>query len=1053
MRFSALFFLSFSLLAQTPTISQVFVSKTVPRSSQIISWSTDIRSGSEIHWAYSAAPLNGCNFSTAGKGSNVGCFINRVAQDAPVYIHTWFTGPTTANTAVYYQVCSYGGAYPATLGCSPTSTYTSAAQAVIPANPIPPKPVDAPVVPTGTVRTVGARSHNCNDPNDGLVAQWKASARGDVVEIDPALTPLCASFDPYVFPAKASGAPYILTRVKNADALFPGNRRANPKDKPHMARFIDNAPNTILNGAADPTRSSCFAGNLLWRQDQANTWQMYRCRNVDAQPITAIPASGTLNLTIASTAGFIDGNMGWVTGVSGPGAGAVNGGWVLHVVNGTTVQLQNFIGRGTPPATGAASGGTVYLNRYQLEPVTEGPGDPPATCKFGEWYHKKAGSGKEDQYHRTWYCDNPNEWIPFRFDPGNSGSPAPSIDINTHGVDHVMFKGISIEGMNLAAVNMNGYPLLLEYSYVNSSLQSGSMYGQMLPGGSDHVYWDDIVAGCPDPSATGSIMRCQQFMHMDGSHIHLGSSYLFGFQNFAPLQSLSDDAAQTIGSAFGGPMEITNNYIECAGICTHFYDDLASTTAESDLTVTHNTYNRPDKYWDPKGPLLKQGFYFSDRHALEFKRMHRALIAGNRFEGGWVWNNSGAQLCLCTRGGGIGGYAIIDGANITAAPGWPLIDVKQGDLMAFGALEPGCAKGNINRIFTVASVKDANHITLSPSTGCKSTILTSNLMGRVNADTNNISDILVRDNTYLNSPTDVVSLGHDSYSGIGSGHGMASTVARRFKFINNLSIGLNSGRVGRGQYYAAPAVANSGGHFELSLGYEDLQVIHETVVSRDPTTMNFHFGYDMGTGSSGLVFVNNIGSIQVNRAFLGGSGNVFGKAALDDVWIAANPPYIYGLNIIMKEGGNGPPFDTASPPYGPYPPGTIWFDGTYKNFPFANAAAGNYRLKSKSPFSHDGKNHAVIERDIGADIDELEAAQGKVSNVRASAEGVDFFAPDNYGCPVDWSTDDFSTYTRTNNNGGARTQHVALSGLPAHSKISYRIECIVEQPEGTFTTR
>ena len=53
--------------------------------------------------------------------------------------------------------------------------------------------------------------------------------------------------------------------------------------------------------------------------------------------------------------------------------------------------------------------------------------------------------------------------------------------------------------------------------------------------------------------------------------------------------------------------------------------------------------------------------------------------------------------------------------------------------------------------------------------------------------------------------------------------------------------------------------------------------------------------------------------------------------------------------------------------------------------------------------------------DNGVDMDSLEAAQGKVSNVRAfdisrTSATVGFLAP---GCPGSWSTDNFATYIQT----------------------------------------
>src|ERR1700739_737052 len=107
MRLTAGFLFCVSLLAQTPKIIQgPLVSTVVPRSSQIISWATDIQSTTEIHWAYSPGPLAACSSNPTT------CFKNAANQNTPLYIHTWFTGPTTGHTVIYYQVCSQGSSGP-----------------------------------------------------------------------------------------------------------------------------------------------------------------------------------------------------------------------------------------------------------------------------------------------------------------------------------------------------------------------------------------------------------------------------------------------------------------------------------------------------------------------------------------------------------------------------------------------------------------------------------------------------------------------------------------------------------------------------------------------------------------------------------------------------------------------------------------------------------------------------------------------------------------------------------------------------------------------------
>jgi hypothetical protein len=120
-------------------------------------------------------------------------------------------------------------------------------------------------------------------------------------------------------------------------------------------------------------------------------------------------------------------------------------------------------------------------------------------------------------------------------------------------------------------------------------------------------------------------------------------------------------------------------------------------------------------------------------------------------------------------------------------------------------------------------------------------------------------------------------------------------------------------------------------------------------------------------------------------------------------------------------------------------------------------AGGNYRLRELSSYIS-GAHVTSDGLDMGANIDQLEAAQGKVSNVltdKLSSTGatVEFLAPDSVGLTVDWGTSPFwtgsGTWTRVANAGGQRAQTVALTGLPAHALIYYRVNGAVMQPTGT----
>lgn len=95
--------------------------------------------------------------------------------------------------------------------------------------------------------------------------------------------------------------------------------------------------------------------------------------------------------------------------------------------------------------------------------------------------------------------------------------------------------------------------------------------------------------------------------------------------------------------------------------------------------------------------------------------------------------------------------------------------------------------------------------------------------------------------------------------------------------------------------------------------------------------------------------------------------------------------------------------------------------------------------------------------DMGANFDLIDQMQGNVRNVHvygitSSSANVSFIAPDSFGCLVDWSQNNFATFTQTTNPGGNRNQNVALTGLPSGVRIQYRVNCAANQPTGSFNT-
>jgi len=656
--------------------------------------------------------------------------------------------------------------------------------------------------------------------------------------------------------------------------------------------------------------------------------------------------------------------MTWVSGVTGPGAASVNGAWKIHVIDFNTVELHPFVDSGPQQASGPAGGGTISLNRFQLEPVTEGT-TLPATCTYGTWWHKQADVGSEDEYHRTWYCNDANatlsvrgplrgpsrpagEWVPYRMDPYANSTPFPPIDLATNRAHHLMFQGLSFEPLALKADLQRA-----QYMYVPSNYQTGTMFwtfvGQTRY--NNHIYWNQILAQCPDPSPNGSMVRCHAFANpLDGSHIAVQQSYFSGFQIFHSPQDLDDGNAVVLAVNHGpGPHAFTNNHIECAGICVYYHDDSATTSNATDLTFTGNVVITPDRYWDQSpswlGPHFSTPLYWSRRHQLELKRLQRGIISGNTFLGGWVWINNGAAICLCTRGGAAGAQISgFDGTTVTTydatiSGDWGIEAYTPGDRVYLVNLSGGNCQANPAQVFTVSNVINSYTVSLSPSLGCNAT--RGNIVRL--ASSAYISDVSVTNNVISSTPTGVFLLGHDSYGGSA---GLPTTAMQRISISNNLVINLDGSRVGAGNFLAVPGSAPAGTFVVPIYGMEDLTVSHNTVYMR---TMAAFMNSDSSLGgpSSGLSLKANIFESVAGYA-IENSSTYYGSAALAHSWVSGSAPqYVAAYNVILRSGGaSGSPFDPSVPPYGPYPQLTKWFDTNSGPFPFKDPASGDFSLGS-----------------------------------------------------------------------------------------------------------
>lgn len=1017
---------------------------------------------------------------------------------------------TPASTLIPYMVCSSDLTTENCWGsmATPTvpATYTSGAAAVmIPADPTLPTPVDAFSAPTSPVFSVGATSHDCNSNVDGLVEKWgeAVTAGGGVVEIDPTVTPYCADFGYYVFPAW-SGPGYILTRVKNAPTIFVNNRRVQPSDWPNnVARIIQNGPNTQIAGTDPRTFPGCYAGSRYWWQGQLSNglggWAMYQCNNGTKKAITSIPSSGALTITVPSH-GIPNTAVVHISGVTGPGAPTLNDDWTVTVVDANTITLNPVHYAQSTTATGTSScpATCISANAYTLlsyTPVTA----KPTTCTFGNWYHIDASTAGPTEYQRTYYCQNTNnEAIPLKLDPnavsfGNTtGAP---IDLTAHTPSHIAFDGISLEPLYFKADQQ-----LLQWVPGASRAPTGTFYNMfwMVANGSDHIYFDHILGDIADPftGSTPTAIRAGYYFYLGGgSNIHIGGSYNSGMQVFSGLSSLVEQESSHVYFIKADKLDIENNFFSGATIGVFSPEDQNTMNLVGDITIKNNTIDIPDKYWVSTSPLVLMGVAFSARHQIELKSVQRMLVEGNFLLNGFVFINNAAGICLCARSNLQQGQAHGSTATLYAQSngygGYIATDIHAGDVIAFIYPNGTCSQSNYNKFYRVAAPVSPILFTLTTSTGCDSTL--SSYIIRVLGSSGFTKDVTIRNNSFINTSSGIEILGQNSYAGP-SVSGTVSSIAQRISIYNNLFYGTDGSRVGPGsQWFTNPASAPSGNIFQLQFGIQDVQIIHNTAIKRYDVTQNAFFNYPITAYqawpptpepapagiSSGFKLLNNIGEyLNFGRDFMeDGQSGTFGQAMLNANFVGVSPPWYYGQNTILRiQGSAGYPCNTAYdptvPPRGPYPPGTLWFNGLWDGpgptppggcpngapFPFFNTAQGNYRIQPTSIYVSGGSSPATDNTTVGVDPDVMEAAQGNVSNVRVFNIGtttatVGFFAPNAAGCPVDWSSNNFSTYTRVSNAGGDRVQSVPLTGLTSGTIYQYRVDCTVMQPTGVFSTR
>lgn len=223
---------------------------------------------------------------------------------------------------------------------------------------------------------------------------------------------------------------------------------------------------------------------------------------------------------------------------------------------------------------------------------------------------------------------------------------------------------------------------------------------------------------------------------------------------------------------------------------------------------------------------------------------------------------------------------------------------------------------------------------------------------------NFLRDVTVRYNKFINVAGGVNLTGMD-----GTWPESPSSWAGRFSFNNNLWL-IN------GDYYDSSAfifqtlpIGIVPGGYPIDVSYD-----HNTVLITNGGAAAYHFISSGGYDLVDFEFKNNVVSNGTYGFF--GQDNGFGKTALDG--LCAN--YIFTKNAIIA--------GTS----GDYSGLGCYFPATTTDVKFVNYAGGNYRLASDSPY----KNAGTDSKDLGADIDTLEAAIDGVQTPPTMTTGIGF---------------------------------------------------------------
>jgi len=281
----------------------------------------------------------------------------------------------------------------------------------------------------------------------------------------------------------------------------------------------------------------------------------------------------------------------------------------------------------------------------------------------------------------------------------------------------------------------------------------------------------------------------------------------------------------------------------------------------------------------------------------------------------------------------------------------------------------------------------------------------------------------------------------------------------RLWFHNNLGWDIQE------NYWSKIGGFNSGnGWVSEAIGYEDARLEHNTIYRNTGRAPSILYLFDNRV--EGVKVTENIfylsngdpGIRQEGGAIHSGPSSCGNRPAGKAFADCQLPGHVFANNLLLADTGRREVEDwwPGGENIVPSNPGNMNAVGW-----MSLSGKPNFRLRPDAGVRAMARNRTRDSKDLGADIDALEAAQGKVTlkepaGITADSADISFTAPDGQGCPVDYSSKDaklVDDFKRVPDPGKERTRTVHLSGLASGTVYHYRVNCMVEQPGGEFRTK